>query len=141
MREGSASVWRAHWRYFNTDQTMKVPELDRPVRGLALPREVVDKLYRLNCPARLPRRLAKRRTKAHAVTSPAKTLKRQPPHEARRALLQWLGGATLLPAALPAPRRTQAAATCASRTSVLSLQFDAQMRCRLVDRRRGAARA
>jgi predicted TIM-barrel fold metal-dependent hydrolase len=41
-------VWRSHWRYFNTDQTFNVPELDRPVRGLALPRAVVDKLYRSN---------------------------------------------------------------------------------------------
>lgn len=41
-------VWRSHWRYFNTDETFTVPELDRPVRGLALPREVVNKLYRRN---------------------------------------------------------------------------------------------
>lgn len=41
-------VWRAHWRYFNTDDTFSVPELDEPVRGLALPRKVVDKLYRRN---------------------------------------------------------------------------------------------
>ncbi|HEV8689500.1 MAG TPA: amidohydrolase family protein [Ideonella sp.] len=48
------TVWRAHWRYFNTDQTMQVPELDRPVRGLALPRAVVDKLYRLNAQRSFP---------------------------------------------------------------------------------------
>jgi predicted TIM-barrel fold metal-dependent hydrolase len=41
-------VWRSHWRYFNTDDTFTVPELDSPVRGLALPRTVVDKLYRRN---------------------------------------------------------------------------------------------
>jgi predicted TIM-barrel fold metal-dependent hydrolase len=41
-------VWRSHWRYFNTDDTFTVPELDSPVRGLALPRAVVDKLYRRN---------------------------------------------------------------------------------------------
>lgn len=41
-------TWRAHWRYFNTDQQMTVPELNRPVRGLALPKVVVDKLYRSN---------------------------------------------------------------------------------------------
>ncbi|HEV8689499.1 MAG TPA: glycoside hydrolase family 36 protein [Ideonella sp.] len=74
------------------------------------------------------------------MTLPAKTLKRQPPQEARRALLKWLGGATLLPAA------TRAAPDAGRghvriEDSVLSLQFDAQMRCRLTDRRRGAARA
>jgi len=42
------AVWRQHWRYFNTDSTMKVAELSHTVRGLALPKSVVDKLYRLN---------------------------------------------------------------------------------------------
>ena len=40
--------WLANWRYFNTDEEMKVPELDDPVRGIALPKEVVEKIYRLN---------------------------------------------------------------------------------------------
>ena len=44
-------VWRMHWRYFNTADSFKVADLDRPVQGLALPREVVDKLYRLNAQA------------------------------------------------------------------------------------------
>jgi predicted TIM-barrel fold metal-dependent hydrolase len=48
MAREAAAVWRGHWRYFNTADVFKVPELRRPVRGLALPREVVDKLYRLN---------------------------------------------------------------------------------------------
>jgi hypothetical protein len=54
MANEARTVWRAHWRYFNTDQTMKVPELRRPVKGLALPREVVDKLYRLNARRAFP---------------------------------------------------------------------------------------
>lgn len=37
--------WRMHWRYFNTSDRFKVADLDAPVQGLALPREVVDKLY------------------------------------------------------------------------------------------------
>lgn len=41
-------VWRMHWRYFNSDDSFKVADLDKPVQGLALPREVVDKLYRSN---------------------------------------------------------------------------------------------
>jgi predicted TIM-barrel fold metal-dependent hydrolase len=46
-REAEA-VWRMHWRYFNTADSFKVADLDKPVKGLALPREVVDKLYRTN---------------------------------------------------------------------------------------------
>jgi Amidohydrolase len=41
-------VWRMHWRYFNTADSFKVSDLDKPVKGLALPRDVVDKLYRTN---------------------------------------------------------------------------------------------
>lgn len=47
-------VWRMHWRYFNTADSFKVADLDRPVRGLALPREVVDKLYHLNAERAFP---------------------------------------------------------------------------------------
>jgi predicted TIM-barrel fold metal-dependent hydrolase len=52
-REAEA-VWRQHWRYFNTAETFKVAELARPLRGLALPRTVVDKLYRLNAQRAFP---------------------------------------------------------------------------------------
>jgi len=41
-------VWLNDWKYFNTDEMVTVPQLDTPVQGLALPKEVVDKLYRLN---------------------------------------------------------------------------------------------
>jgi predicted TIM-barrel fold metal-dependent hydrolase len=41
-------VWRQHWRYFNTADSFNVADLDKPVKGLALPRAVVDKLYRTN---------------------------------------------------------------------------------------------
>jgi hypothetical protein len=47
MREAK-SVWLSHWRYFNTGDAQTVPELDKPVRGLALPREIIDKLYAAN---------------------------------------------------------------------------------------------
>lgn len=40
--------WLADWRYFNTDAEMKVPELDDSVRGIALPKRIVEKIYRLN---------------------------------------------------------------------------------------------
>lgn len=54
MAAEARTVWRAHWRYFNTADTLTVPELSRPVRGLALPKAVVDKLYRLNAQRRFP---------------------------------------------------------------------------------------
>lgn len=47
-------VWRMHWRYFNTADRFKVADLDRPVQGLELPREVVDKLYHLNAERTFP---------------------------------------------------------------------------------------
>ncbi|KQW48241.1 MULTISPECIES: amidohydrolase family protein [unclassified Roseateles] len=47
-------VWRMHWRYFNTADSFKVSDLDKPVQGLALPRDVVDKLYRTNAERAFP---------------------------------------------------------------------------------------
>lgn len=47
-------VWRMHWRYFNTAASFKVADLDKPVQGLALPRQVVDKLYRTNAQRAFP---------------------------------------------------------------------------------------
>lgn len=47
-------VWRMHWRYFNTADSFKVSDLDKPVQGLALPKAVVDKLYRTNAERAFP---------------------------------------------------------------------------------------
>ncbi len=46
--------WLRDWGYFNTDEMIEVPELDEPVRGLALSREVVTKLYRTNAQKLFP---------------------------------------------------------------------------------------
>jgi len=54
MGREAEQVWRMHWRYFNTDESFKVADLDRPVQGLALPRDVVDKLYRTNAEHAFP---------------------------------------------------------------------------------------
>lgn len=48
------TVWRRDWRYFVTADSFGVPELDQPVRGLALPRAVIDKLYRHNAEKAYP---------------------------------------------------------------------------------------
>ena len=52
-REAEA-VWRMHWRYFNTADRFTVSDLDKPVKGLALPKTVVDKLYRTNAERAFP---------------------------------------------------------------------------------------
>lgn len=49
--EEHASVrakWLRDWKYFNTADSVPVPELDDPVQGLSLPKTVVDKIYNSN---------------------------------------------------------------------------------------------
>ncbi|VAW27394.1 hypothetical protein MNBD_BACTEROID06-879, partial [hydrothermal vent metagenome] len=48
LEEHIMEVWLNDWKYFNTSEMVKVPQLDNPVQGLALPKQVVDKIYRLN---------------------------------------------------------------------------------------------
>jgi len=40
--------WHSDWTYFATDGEVEVSQLEEPVRGLQLPKTVVEKLYRLN---------------------------------------------------------------------------------------------
>lgn len=40
--------WLSHWKYFVTDEVMTAPEVNGEFKGLQLPKEVVDKIYRLN---------------------------------------------------------------------------------------------
>lgn len=40
--------WLDDWKYLNTDSTMNVPQLDESFQGLALPKTVVERIYRLN---------------------------------------------------------------------------------------------
>ena len=42
------NAWLADWNYFATDQPIEVSQLDEPVKGLQLPKRVVEKIYRLN---------------------------------------------------------------------------------------------
>jgi predicted TIM-barrel fold metal-dependent hydrolase len=48
LRKTMNERWRLDWKYLNTDERMSVPELDGSLTGLALPKDVVDKIYRLN---------------------------------------------------------------------------------------------
>ena len=40
--------WLRDWKYFTTDELISVPELDEPVQGVALPKELVIKIYQTN---------------------------------------------------------------------------------------------
>ena len=40
--------WRRDWQFLVTSDVMHSSDFDRPFRGLALPKDVVDKLYRVN---------------------------------------------------------------------------------------------
>lgn len=40
--------WRQDWKYLSTSGVSQVPEVDGDVKGLALPKSVIDKIYRLN---------------------------------------------------------------------------------------------
>jgi len=40
--------WLLDWKYFNTEENFSVPELEDTVKGLYLPKEIVDKIYRIN---------------------------------------------------------------------------------------------
>lgn len=53
--ERTKQRWLRDWRYFNTDEMIRVPELDEPVQGLALPKQVVEKLYRENAHKLFPK--------------------------------------------------------------------------------------
>ncbi len=41
-------TWIANWKYFATDEVMTASEVDGTFKGLKLPKEVIDKIYRLN---------------------------------------------------------------------------------------------
>ena len=46
--------WRSDWHYLATDKVIRVRRFDEPVKGLALPKPVVEKIFRLNAERFLP---------------------------------------------------------------------------------------
>jgi predicted TIM-barrel fold metal-dependent hydrolase len=48
------STWLRDWRFLNTDMRMRSTEFASVFCGLALPQEVVDKIYRLNAERMFP---------------------------------------------------------------------------------------
>ena len=51
IAQEAARVWRADWKYLATGETQHVEDLRREVRGLSLPRAVIDKIYYANAQA------------------------------------------------------------------------------------------
>lgn len=48
-------VWLDDWRFLATDQALRSTEFDAAFRGLSLPREVIDKIYRRNAERAFPK--------------------------------------------------------------------------------------
>lgn len=48
IKKHAHEVWMRHWKFFTTDEKMRVPKVDGEFKGLKLPRAVVDKIYRKN---------------------------------------------------------------------------------------------
>ncbi|MGA9407593.1 MAG: amidohydrolase family protein [Bacteroidota bacterium] len=40
--------WTRDWKFLCTDSSLTVPDLEQPIKGLGLPSNVIDKVYRLN---------------------------------------------------------------------------------------------
>ncbi|HXL58661.1 MAG TPA: amidohydrolase family protein [Chitinophagaceae bacterium] len=48
MKKDAHDIRLRHWNFFTSDATMRVPKVDGEFKGLKLPGEVVDKIYRKN---------------------------------------------------------------------------------------------
>jgi len=48
FREGAHKKWISDWKFFVTDSTMQSKDIDTSFKGLALPRNVINKIYREN---------------------------------------------------------------------------------------------
>ena len=48
IKSHAHEVWLRHWKFFTMDETMKVPKVSGEFKGMKLPKEVVDKIYRKN---------------------------------------------------------------------------------------------
>jgi hypothetical protein len=48
VRREAHSTWLRDWQYLATNHTFRVPELDAPVHGLGLPKDVLRKIYGTN---------------------------------------------------------------------------------------------
>ena len=51
----SHNLWLNDWKYFCTDLEFNVPDLKETVKGLKLPKDVIDKIYRFNAEKIFPK--------------------------------------------------------------------------------------
>jgi predicted TIM-barrel fold metal-dependent hydrolase len=51
VRKQAHDTWLMDWKFFTTDQKMQSSDFDGGFKGLKLPREVIDKIYRANAEA------------------------------------------------------------------------------------------
>jgi predicted TIM-barrel fold metal-dependent hydrolase len=45
IQKHAHEVWFRHWKFFTTEEKMRVPKVEGEFKGLKLPREVIDKIY------------------------------------------------------------------------------------------------
>jgi hypothetical protein len=48
FKQAAHDKWFSDWKFLVTDSTMESKDLDMPFKGLVLPKEVIDKIYRKN---------------------------------------------------------------------------------------------
>lgn len=48
LKQNVQEKWMDDWKYLTTDSIMAVPEVEREFQGLALPRKIIEKIYRIN---------------------------------------------------------------------------------------------
>jgi len=48
LKKSVHDSWISDWRFFATNNEMNVSDFDKTFKGLKLPREVIDKIYREN---------------------------------------------------------------------------------------------
>lgn len=47
-KKEALDIWKNNWKFFTSDEMMNAPELTEQFKGLHLPKEVIDKIYRKN---------------------------------------------------------------------------------------------
>src|SRR5690606_9798192 len=48
IKQHAHEVWLRHWEFFTSDGTMEVPKVQGTFKGMKLPKEVIEKIYRKN---------------------------------------------------------------------------------------------
>lgn len=54
IQDHAHEIWQRHWKFFTSDEQMRVPKVDGEFKGLQLPAEVIDKIYRKNAKKWIP---------------------------------------------------------------------------------------